>query len=57
MPATIIDGYIDDRPDAYAQAQTDLATLRQIADVQAVAQAKQLPRYGCIYNVESLCWL
>ena len=38
--------YIGDRPDAYAQAQTDLATLRQIAGVQAVALANQLPLSG-----------
>jgi len=37
---------IGDRPDAYAQAQTDLATLRQIAGVQAVALANQLPLSG-----------
>ncbi|HWU67723.1 MAG TPA: FtsX-like permease family protein [Stenotrophobium sp.] len=38
--------YIGDRPDAYAQSQTDLATLRQIAGVQAVALANQLPLSG-----------
>jgi putative ABC transport system permease protein len=38
--------YIGDRPDAYAQAQTDLATLRQIAGVQSVALANQLPLSG-----------
>ena len=38
--------YIGDRPDAYAQAQTDLATLRQIAGAQAVALANQLPLSG-----------
>ncbi|MDQ6645957.1 MAG: ABC transporter permease [Pseudomonadota bacterium] len=38
--------YIGDRPDAYAQAQTDLATLRQVAGVQAVALANQLPLSG-----------
>lgn len=38
--------YIGDRPDAYAQAQTDLATLRQIAGVKAVALANQLPLSG-----------
>ncbi|KAA0072215.1 FtsX-like permease family protein [Rhodanobacter sp. T12-5] len=38
--------YIGDRPNAYAQAQTDLATLRQIAGVQAVALANQLPLSG-----------
>ena len=38
--------YIGDRPDAYAQAQTDLATLRQIAGVQAVALVNQLPLSG-----------
>ncbi|RUL69466.1 ABC transporter permease [Dyella choica] len=38
--------YIGDRPGAYAQAQTDLATLRQIAGVQAVALANQLPFSG-----------
>lgn len=38
--------YIGDRPDAYAQAQTDLATLRQIVGVQAVALANQLPLSG-----------
>jgi putative ABC transport system permease protein len=38
--------YIGDQPDAYAQAQTDLATLRQIAGVQAVALANQLPLSG-----------
>ena len=38
--------YVGDRPDAYAQAQTDLATLRQIAGVQAVALANQLPLSG-----------
>jgi len=37
---------IGDRPDAYAQTQTDLATLRQIAGVQAVALANQLPLSG-----------
>ncbi|SEO93928.1 putative ABC transport system permease protein [Luteibacter sp. UNC138MFCol5.1] len=38
--------YVGDRPDAYAQAQADLATLRQIAGVQAVALANQLPLSG-----------
>jgi putative ABC transport system permease protein len=38
--------YVGDRPYAYAQAQTDLATLRQIAGVQAVALANQLPLSG-----------
>lgn len=38
--------YIGDQPDAYAQAQTDLATLRQLAGVQAVALANQLPLSG-----------
>jgi putative ABC transport system permease protein len=38
--------YIGDRPDAYAQAQTDLATLRQIAGAQAVALVNQLPLSG-----------
>jgi putative ABC transport system permease protein len=38
--------YIGDRPDAYAQAQTDLATLRQIAGVRAVALVNQLPFSG-----------
>jgi putative ABC transport system permease protein len=38
--------YIGDRPDAYAQAQTDLATLRRIAGVKAVALANQLPLSG-----------
>jgi len=38
--------YIGDRQDAYAQAQTDLATLRQIAGVQSVALANQLPLSG-----------
>ena len=38
--------YIGDRPDAYAQAQTDLVTLRQIAGAQAVALANQLPLSG-----------
>ncbi|GAB2561437.1 ABC transporter permease [Dyella jejuensis] len=38
--------YIGDRPDAYAQAQTDLATLRQIAGVQAAALVNQLPLSG-----------
>ncbi|MEO8778598.1 MAG: FtsX-like permease family protein [Rhodanobacter sp.] len=38
--------YIGDRPDACAQAQTDLTTLRQIAGVQAVALANQLPLSG-----------
>jgi putative ABC transport system permease protein len=38
--------YIGDRPDAYAQAQTDLATLRQVAGVQAVALVNQLPLSG-----------
>ena len=38
--------YIGDRPDAYAQAQTDLATLRQIAGVQAVGLVNQLPLSG-----------
>ena len=38
--------YIGNRPDAYAQAQTDLATLQQIAGVQAVALANQLPLSG-----------
>lgn len=38
--------YIGDRPDDYAQAQTDLATLRQITGVQAVALANQLPLSG-----------
>ena len=38
--------YIGDRPDAYAQAQTDLATLRQIPGAQAVALANQLPLSG-----------
>lgn len=38
--------YIGDRPDAYAQAQTDLVTLQQIAGVQAVALANQLPFSG-----------
>lgn len=38
--------YIGDRPDAYAQAQTDLATLRQVPGVQAVALANQLPLSG-----------
>ncbi|MBD8898972.1 FtsX-like permease family protein [Rhodanobacter sp. DHG33] len=38
--------YIGDRPDAYAQAQTDLATLRQVAGVQSVALANQLPLSG-----------
>jgi len=39
-------GYIGNRPDAYAQAQTDLTTLRQIAGVQAVALVNQLPLSG-----------
>jgi putative ABC transport system permease protein len=43
--------YIGDRPDAYAQAQTDLATLRQVAGVQAVALANQLPLSG--YDMSS----
>ncbi|WP_426703064.1 ABC transporter permease [Rhodanobacter sp. Col0626] len=43
--------YIGDRPDAYAQAQTDLATLRQIAGAQAVALANQLPLSG--YDMSS----
>ncbi len=38
--------YVGSRPDAYAQAQTDLATLRQIAGVQAVALVNQLPLSG-----------
>ncbi|MEO8810516.1 MAG: FtsX-like permease family protein [Rhodanobacter sp.] len=38
--------YIGDRPNAYAQAQTDLATLQQIAGVQAVALVNQLPLSG-----------
>jgi putative ABC transport system permease protein len=38
--------YIGDRPDAYAQAQSDLATLRQIPGVQAVALVNQLPLSG-----------
>ncbi len=38
--------YIGDRPDAYAQAQTDLVTLQQIAGVQAVALINQLPLSG-----------
>jgi putative ABC transport system permease protein len=38
--------YIGDRPEAYAQAQTDLATLQQIAGVQAVALVNQLPLSG-----------
>ncbi|MFC5582406.1 ABC transporter permease [Rhodanobacter terrae] len=38
--------YIGDRPDAYAQAQTDLTTLRQVAGAQAVALANQLPLSG-----------
>ena len=38
--------YIGDRPDAYAQAQTDLATLQHIAGVQAVALVNQLPLSG-----------
>jgi putative ABC transport system permease protein len=38
--------YIGDRPDAYAQAQTDLETLRQIAGVQAVSLVNQLPLSG-----------
>jgi putative ABC transport system permease protein len=38
--------YLGDRPDAYAQAQTDLATLQQITGVQAVALANQLPLSG-----------
>jgi len=38
--------YIGDRPDAYAQVQTDLVTLRQIAGAQAVALANQLPLSG-----------
>ena len=38
--------YIGNRPDAYAQAQTDLATLQQIAGVQAVALVNQLPLSG-----------
>ncbi len=38
--------YIGDQPDAYAQAQTDLATLRQIAGVRAVALVNQLPLSG-----------
>ena len=38
--------YIGDRPDAYAQTQTDLATLRQLPEVQAVALANQLPLSG-----------
>jgi putative ABC transport system permease protein len=38
--------YVGSRPDAYAQAQTDLATLQQIAGVQAVALANQLPLSG-----------
>ena len=38
--------YIGDQPDAYAQAQTDLATLQQIAGVQAVALVNQLPLSG-----------
>lgn len=43
--------YIGDRPDAYAQAQTDLATLRQIAGVQSAALANQLPLSG--YDMSS----
>jgi putative ABC transport system permease protein len=35
--------YIDDRPDATARAQTDLAALRQIAGVKQVALADALP--------------
>jgi putative ABC transport system permease protein len=38
--------YVGSRPDAYVQAQTDLATLQQIAGVQAVALANQLPLSG-----------
>ncbi len=38
--------YIGSRPDAYAQAQTDLATLQQIAGVHAVALVNQLPLSG-----------
>ncbi|MEW9570372.1 ABC transporter permease [Rhodanobacter sp. Si-c] len=43
--------YIGDRPDAYTQAQTDLATLRQIPGAQAVALANQLPLSG--YDMSS----
>lgn len=38
--------YVGDRPDAYARTQADLATLRQVAGVQAVALANQLPFSG-----------
>jgi putative ABC transport system permease protein len=38
--------YIGDRPDAYAQAQTELTTLRQTPGVLAVALANQLPLSG-----------
>ncbi|WEN16229.1 ABC transporter permease [Rhodanobacter sp. AS-Z3] len=38
--------YVGDQTDAYAQAQTDLATLQQIAGVQAVALVNQLPLSG-----------
>jgi putative ABC transport system permease protein len=38
--------YIGDQADAYSQAQTDLATLKQIAGVQAVALVNQLPLSG-----------
>lgn len=38
--------FIGDRPDAYAQAQTDLATLQRIPGVQSVALANQLPFSG-----------
>lgn len=43
--------YIGGQPDAYAQAQTDLATLWQIGGVQAVALANQLPLSG--YDMSS----
>jgi len=46
--------YIGDRPDAYAQAQTDLATLQQIAGVQAVALVNQLPLSGHAMSNSSL---
>ncbi|HZX70781.1 MAG TPA: FtsX-like permease family protein [Rhodanobacter sp.] len=46
--------YIGDRPDADAQAQTDLATLQQIAGVQAVALVNQLPLSGHAMSNSSL---
>jgi putative ABC transport system permease protein len=46
--------YIGDRPDAYAQAQTDLAILRQIPGTQAVALANQLPLSGVDMSTSGL---